>query len=331
MRRLRHGFQNLALLLILRRRPRDLPYPEHASVPRKKMLETKTHFQVPIILPDPLVIGFAIAQQLERLRRLLRSKRLAFKNPQIPVRAHVATAIVVHIIFRQFQNPRRIQGERAQVLLEHRSLGRIHGANFQMRESRLLGGEGNRAQKFAEPLQQARFPKFLQPNAQIRLIRHGRYYTGVGKSRRENASHAAEDRKQPGYFFLGGNSSSASGPKSVESPSNRAFKVSPIDPSASEQVSRNRFSAALAIVSSTVCECCPKVVAEASSQEFEAFSNRVLYSSIASSFDLFSCSIHSFFSISRRDSHCSISGPSCDSRCTVACSTPCIMRSSIVF
>src|SRR6202167_6725594 len=79
-----------------------------------------------------------------------------------------------------------------------------------------------------------------------------------------------------GYFFFGGNSSSASGPKSVESPSKRAFKVSPIDPSTSEQVSRKRFSAALAIVSSTVCECCPKVVAEASSQEFEAFSSRVL-------------------------------------------------------
>src|ERR1700733_8329294 len=145
-----------------------------------------------------------------------------------------------------------------------------------MRESRLFCGEGKRAQKFAEPLQQVRLPKFLQPNAQVRLIRHGRYYTGVGKSSRENASRAADNRKQPGYFFRGGNSSSACGPKSVESPSKRAFKVSPIDPSTSEQVSRKRFSAALAIVSSTVCECCPKVVAEASSQEFEAFSKRVL-------------------------------------------------------
>src|ERR1700691_5886975 len=113
MRRLRHGFQKIALLLILRRRPRDLPYPEHASVPRKKMLETETHLQVPIILPEPLVIGFAIAQQLERLRRLLRSKRLALKSPQLPVRPPFAAAIVVHISLRQSKNPRRIQWERA--------------------------------------------------------------------------------------------------------------------------------------------------------------------------------------------------------------------------
>ena len=53
--------------------------------------------------------------------------------------------------------------------------------------------------------------------------------------------------------------------------------------------------------------------------------------SMASSFDFFSCSIHTFFSDSRCDSHCSSSGPNSDCRCTVACSTPCIMRSSIVF
>src|SRR5271154_1502683 len=152
-----------------------------------------------------------------------------------------------------------------------------------------------------------------------------------GKKQQGKGSHPAKNRRKPGYFFFGGNSSSGSGPKSVDSPSKRAFRVSPIEPSTSEQVSRKRFSAALAIVSSTVCECCPSVVAEASSQEFEAFSSRVLYSSIASSFDFFSCSIHCFFSDSRLDSHCSISGPNCDCRCTVACSTPSIMRSSTVF
>src|SRR5277367_2692246 len=94
---------------------------------------------------------------------------------------------------------------------------------------------------------------------------------GKREATRQKITAASE-----GYFFLGGNSSSASGPKSVESPSKRAFKVSPMLPSTSEQVSRKRFSAALAIVSSTACECCPRVVAEASNHEFEAFSSRVL-------------------------------------------------------
>src|SRR5580658_4502432 len=97
-----------------------------------------------------------------------------------------------------------------------------------------------------------------------------------GKKRMGKAAKRRGDQQQWCYFFFGGNSSSGSGLKSVESPSSRAFNVSPMVPSTSEQVSRKRFPAALAIVSSTVCECWPKVVAEASSQEFEAFSSRVL-------------------------------------------------------
>ena len=99
----------------------------------------------------------------------------------------------------------------------------------------------------------------------------------------------------------------------------------------SEHVSRSRFSAALAIVSKTVCECCPKVVADASSHEFEAFSSRTLYASIDSSVDFFSRSIHSFFSASRFASHCSIIGISCDCKCTLACSTLSIIRVSMCF
>src|SRR5271155_5318367 len=106
------------------------------------------------------------------------------------------------------------------------------------------------------------------------LYRSVKKQSGKGKFR--NESLETKDRGKVSYFFFGGNWSSGSGLKSVESPSSRAFNVSPMVPSTSEQVSRKRFSAALAIVSSTACECCPKVVAEASSHEFEAFSSRVL-------------------------------------------------------
>src|ERR1700722_4545384 len=88
------------------------------------------------------------------------------------MRPHVATAIVVHVILRELNNPRRIQRKRAQVLLVHRSLHRIHRANFHMRESRLLFGKGNRCQKIAEPLQHVFFTKFFQPKAQVSLVRH---------------------------------------------------------------------------------------------------------------------------------------------------------------
>src|SRR5580658_7413891 len=88
------------------------------------------------------------------------------------MRPHVAAAIVVHVILRQLDDPVRIQRKRAQVLLVNRSLRRIHRANFQMCESRLLFGEGNRPQKIAELLQHVLFTKFFQPNAQVSLIRH---------------------------------------------------------------------------------------------------------------------------------------------------------------
>src|SRR5271155_5422409 len=61
------------------------------------------------------------------------------------------------------------------------------------------------------------------------------------------------------YFLcnVGGKLSSASSALlSSKTPKKRILKVSPIPANTSEQVSRNRFSAALAIVSKTVCECC---------------------------------------------------------------------------
>src|SRR5271156_4287902 len=88
------------------------------------------------------------------------------------MRPYVAAAIVMHVVLRQLDNSIRIQRKRAQVLLVHRSFRRIHRANFQMRESRLLLREGNRSQKIAELLQHVFFTKFFQPNAQVSLIRH---------------------------------------------------------------------------------------------------------------------------------------------------------------
>src|SRR5580698_3957825 len=145
-----------------------------------------------------------------------------------------------------------------------------------MCEPGLLLREGNCIQKIAELLQHVFFTKFFQPYAQVSLIRHAAIIPEWEKADGKSHKSKKEISGRRCYFFFGGNSSSGSGLKSVESPSSRAFNVSPIVPSTSEQVSRKRFSAALAIVSSTACECCPKVVAEASSQEFEAFSNRVL-------------------------------------------------------
>src|SRR5271156_191399 len=136
------------------------------------MLKSETHFQVPVIFPKSIVIRLAVAQKRERLRQFLRGQRLALENPQIPVRPHLATAIVMHIILRQLDNSVRVRGKRTQILLVHRSLRRIHRANLQMGESRLLLGEGNRPQKIAELLQHVLLAKFLQPNAQISLIRH---------------------------------------------------------------------------------------------------------------------------------------------------------------
>src|ERR1700678_1158531 len=61
-----------------------------------------------------------------------------------------------------------------------------------------------------------------------------------------------------------------------ESPSSRCLSVSPTPPSTSAHVSRIRFSAAVATVFSTDCECCPSDVAEASSHWFAAACSRLL-------------------------------------------------------
>ena len=112
------------------------------------------------------------------------------------------------------------------------------------------------------------------------------------------------------------------GPKSVEMPMRRWRRLSPMLASTSEKVSRRRFSAAWARASMTACECWPSVVAEASSQELEAFSRRVLYCSMASSLARLSCESQARSFCSRCAFHCSMSGFSCISRLTRACDTP---------
>src|ERR1700723_1488346 len=153
-------------------RPGDLADSQQAAVSGEKVLEAEIHLEIPLLLPEAIVIKLAVANQFNGLRQLLPLGRVAFENPQVPIRAHRIMDVRVQIILRQFHDDWCVERHGPQVLLEDRGLRRFDGANLQMGEALTGGRKGNRRQKFLEIFKHQIFRKVLQPNIQISLICH---------------------------------------------------------------------------------------------------------------------------------------------------------------
>src|ERR1700739_3145084 len=139
----------------------------------EEMLEAKIGLKMASGCGDSLLVGWAIANQHQRLTFLCPLQRVHVEGPEVALCFHDERSVLVEMLCRKRSNFRGPEGSFFQIPFRDGGFGAVDGLHGQLLERAFTLGNGSSCQESRELRNHRQFRKVACPHAQVSVVCHG--------------------------------------------------------------------------------------------------------------------------------------------------------------